>query len=228
MSKRIRWTKEKITQKLKEYQLQGIKMTSRNIQRVDSSLYNACFGHFGSLSKAMASAGVDYNTKTPNKITIKGDTKFIEITKRDKSKVTVEVDSTLNIPSSVWISCGYPKVKIHSEDVMLHSYVYGAVKDGYFIDHIDRDVMNSKRNNLREISRIQNNQNRSAKGYTFDKESEQYQARIMTNGVSKSLGYFETPEEARIAYLQAKLEYHGFECSPITIVELKEAITKGE
>ena len=43
------------------------------------------------------------------------------------------------------------------------------------------------------------------KGYTFDKSRNKYQAQIMIGGKKIKLGRFNTPEEAELAYKQAKL-----------------------
>ena len=54
----------------------------------------------------------------------------------------------------------------------------------------------------------QNNFNRNAKGYTFNKQRQKYHAQIMVNGTQIFLGLFNTAEEAHEAYLTAKAKYH--------------------
>ena len=82
---------------------------------------------------------------------------------------------------------------------------YGIID---MIDHIDTDKTNNKISNLRVITKQKNAFNTKAKGYTFCKRSNKFMAQIMVDGKHKSIGYYNTPEEARQAYLDAKKIYH--------------------
>ena len=64
--------------------------------------------------------------------------------------------------------------------------------------------------NLRVLNHHKNNCNNLhfAKGYTLDKRRNKYQASIKINRKTKYLGCYDTPEEAREAYLKAKTIYH--------------------
>ena len=77
-----------------------------------------------------------------------------------------------------------------------------------YIDHIDRDRTNNKKNNLRSVTQQQNQFNNNVKGYTFIKSRNNYKASIRLNGKSIFLGYFNTAEQAGQAYLKAKEQYH--------------------
>ena len=77
-----------------------------------------------------------------------------------------------------------------------------------FIDHIDRTTTNNHISNLRVVTNQENNFNTKSKGYCFDKASGKHRARIRLNGKSVHIGYFNTPEEAREAYLKKKAEVH--------------------
>lgn len=72
-------------------------------------------------------------------------------------------------------------------------------REGYTVDHIDRDPTNNRRSNLRYATRQQQLQNRGFKGVSQIK-SGKWQARIMVNGVRKYLGLFDSKEEAERAY----------------------------
>ena len=76
------------------------------------------------------------------------------------------------------------------------------------IDHIDKNKQNNNVNNLRIVSQQENSFNTNAKGYSFDKSRNKYQAIIGINGKNIHLGRFDTKEEAHQAYLQAKEKYH--------------------
>lgn len=81
----------------------------------------------------------------------------------------------------------------------------------YEVDHINGNRTDNRKVNLRLANRtMQTENNRKAKGYT--KFRGKYKAQIGTkvNGVSKTinLGLYNTPDEARAAYLTAKQQYH--------------------
>ncbi|AKN21197.1 HNH endonuclease [Pectobacterium phage Peat1] len=76
------------------------------------------------------------------------------------------------------------------------------------VDHIDGAVTNNNPSNLRAVTVSENNHNIIAAGYTQNKITGRYQAKIMVHGKRKYLGYFNTPEEARTAYLTAKKQLH--------------------
>ena len=87
------------------------------------------------------------------------------------------------------------------------------------IDHIDRNPSNNRFENLRQCVREQNVQNISLikastisglVGVTWFYPRNKWQARIMLNRKSRSLGYYDSKEEAHAAYVKAKRELHDF------------------
>jgi hypothetical protein len=97
-----------------------------------------------------------------------------------------------------------------STSVRMHRQIlgleYGDKRQG---DHINHDTLDQRRCNLRIVTACENHWNRkAAKGYYYNKESGKYMARIMAAGDHKFLGFFDTPTEARAAYLTAKAQYH--------------------
>ena len=97
-------------------------------------------------------------------------------------------------------------------------HYYGAEAPKY-IDHINGNRSDNRIANLRAATPKQNVQN-IKKAYSTNKSSGvlgvywhqcgKWQARIQTDGRSKSLGLFATKEEAHQAYLKAKREFHEF------------------
>lgn len=84
---------------------------------------------------------------------------------------------------------------------------YGNV-DFDELDHIDRNPSNNKISNLRIVTSQQNKFNKNHKGYSWDKSRNKWISSIHLNKKQIFLGRFNTEEEARNAYLQAKEKYH--------------------
>lgn len=93
--------------------------------------------------------------------------------------------------------------------VAMHRSIIGAVK-GQFVDHVDGDTMNNRRDNLRICTNAQNIRNmrphagRTTKGVHFMLSREQsprpWQAYITHCGHRIHLGYFASAQEAQAAY----------------------------
>ena len=84
--------------------------------------------------------------------------------------------------------------------------VYGTTVE--CIDHINRNRLDNRIENLRETTFSENvwNSNYESKGYS--KKDNLYQARIRISGKLKSLGYYKTESEAYEAYIAAKRLHH--------------------
>ena len=84
-------------------------------------------------------------------------------------------------------------------------------------DHIDGDGLNNRKCNLRPATKKENMRNRRImsnntsgfKGVTLRKDIGMWQARIMVDRKSFSLGFYASPKEAHDAYCRASREMHG-------------------
>jgi hypothetical protein len=77
------------------------------------------------------------------------------------------------------------------------------------VDHIDNCRNNNNIENLRIVNNSENQQNRPlTKGYTWSKTSQKYRSLIKVNNKLIHLGYYDTIDEAREAYLIGKEKYH--------------------
>jgi len=98
----------------------------------------------------------------------------------------------------------------------MHRLIMDA-PDDLEVDHRDHDGLNNRRTNLRLSTHPQNCQNRRLpststtkfKGVRWNARTKRYQARIMANGKSRTLGSFESDFEAAAAYDLAAVELHG-------------------
>ena len=76
------------------------------------------------------------------------------------------------------------------------------------IDHINRDRLDNRISNLREVTKKQNNQNVLGKGYYLHSQTKKYCSQITVDYKHIHLGCYDTKEEASKAYLDAKKIYH--------------------
>ena len=85
------------------------------------------------------------------------------------------------------------------------------------VDHINRNTLDNRRENLRICTPTQNCANsvrskRNSTGYkgvTFNKQQGRYVARVRINCKSKFLGYFSDPKLAHEAYVKAATKLFG-------------------
>jgi len=80
--------------------------------------------------------------------------------------------------------------------------------DDNTIDHISIDKENNDISNLRILNKQQQQWNKNCRGYDFHKPGNKWRAQIMVNSKKIHLGYFDTEQEAKQAYLNAKAIYH--------------------
>jgi len=79
------------------------------------------------------------------------------------------------------------------------------------IDHQDRDKSNNFVSNLRIVTSQQNQFNRNARGYYWNKQMKKWKAQIKLNRKNIYLGLFEKEEDAKKAYEDAKPIHHIIE-----------------
>ena len=114
----------------------------------------------------------------------------------------------------VSLSHGYPKISLQRRNYTLHSLIINAPK-GFVIDHINRNKLDARRENLRVVSHTvnsynQGNQSNNTSGYKgvcFDKSRNKYLASIIVEGKFINLGRFNTALEAYKEYLKASELY---------------------
>lgn len=118
---------------------------------------------------------------------------------------------------------GYYRTRIGKPQYRIHQLVWAyhnadAIQVPYEIDHIDGDRTNNRIENLRLVLPHENSQNTQRDGKAKPSSTNGFIgvrkvgnticARISVNMKRIHLGTFKTLEEARDAYIQAKLKYH--------------------
>ena len=103
---------------------------------------------------------------------------------------------------------GYKRVGYKRKEYLMHRVVYemfyGPIPKGMEIDHINRIRDDNRIENLRLATSQQNSFNTSSKGYSWGKHANKWIAQIRIEGKKKHLGCFNTKEEAKKAYEDAK------------------------
>jgi hypothetical protein len=117
---------------------------------------------------------------------------------------------------SIWkTKNGYKMINICNNSYLLHriiGYLFlGLDIDNttQHIDHINGIRDDNKLENLRIVSNQQNHWNMTkAKGYSWCKQMKKFRTRIHIDKKEILIGYYNTKEEARQAYLDAKQIYY--------------------
>jgi hypothetical protein len=113
--------------------------------------------------------------------------------------------SHYKIENYINISINKTRYKAHR---LIWIYHHGKIGD-FQIDHINGNRIDNRIENLRLVTHQENHFNQTkAKGYTWNKINKNWRAQININGTHYNLGSFNTEEEARQAYLEAKERYH--------------------
>jgi hypothetical protein len=114
---------------------------------------------------------------------------------------------------------GYLATKIHGHHYCVHKLIwlwhYGEIPDQ--LDHINRDSLDNRIENLRPATASQNTMNRKlfsnnrsgCRGVSWNKRQNKWFAYVDVNKRRKNLGYFQDLELADLVATEARDLYHG-------------------
>lgn len=85
----------------------------------------------------------------------------------------------------------------------------GPIPEGKLIDHINRNSLDDRIENLRLASKSENCRNNSGRGYFWNTSANKWQVKVGANGKSHSGGYFHSEIEAVQAAKLLKKRLHG-------------------
>jgi hypothetical protein len=157
-------------------------------------------------------------------IRIEGDAAYVPLTKGYEAIIDaadVPLVEGVNWFAVVQLSAVYAqrsarRVNGKRKAVLLHRVIMDA-PDGLEVDHVNGDGLDNRRSNLRLATRsenqhnrrVQNNNTSGFKGVSWHKRDLKWYARIGLDGRRKLLGFFDTPEAAYAAYVEASTRLHG-------------------
>lgn len=107
---------------------------------------------------------------------------------------------------------GYFQIVIRGRKYMTHRVVYFLLHGEWpeTVDHVNGNRQDNRKSNLRGVSKRTNLCNLSkAVGFYLHKPSGKFIAQICNFGKNRTIGSFDTPFEARAAYLSAKVNEHN-------------------
>lgn len=132
-----------------------------------------------------------------------------------------EADQDLAVHRWSVNGAGYAGRTVQKKVVFMHRIILARflgreLTSGEICDHINGDILDNRRSNLRLATIRQNAQNQSVRtdntsGYkgVSQQHNGRWRATICINGKNKHLGYFATAEEASKAYGNAAQQHFG-------------------
>ena len=136
----------------------------------------------------------------PNDIYIKDGVAYVELYDRNNNVIAVSKFDIEDIPKisryKWYYGCGYANVKNRKiKHMAMHRLILNTDQ---FVDHINHDKLDNRKENLREVTKSQNAMNMNTKGITMQKNGH-WTAQIRKNGKTVNLGTYEHKEQALFA-----------------------------
>jgi hypothetical protein len=187
---------------------------------IETKCKGFCNRHYYQMKRSGRILNINKWSRKPNEFIFDGDTVRIITNDYDgnqNGEVSIDRIDLDRIKQHKWGlnsngKFNYCATTIDGKRVYIHQFIMGRK----LIDHIDRDVSNNRRSNLRVCTNQQNgfnsglskNNTSGFKGVFVNKVGKS-RAAIMKNGESVRLGMFETKRQAAKAYDAKAIELFG-------------------
>lgn len=114
----------------------------------------------------------------------------------------------------------YPSTSIKGKNISMHRFILDP-PEGVIVDHIDHNILNNQRSNLRLCTHQQNQANRKltlkphssiykgVRKVISIRTKKTWRAYIEVGGKPISLGYYYYEDEAALAYNEAAIKFFG-------------------
>lgn len=175
------------------------------------------------LSCGCANQYKGYERPNLNEIREKED--YLEIVLNDDTITLIDKEDIELVKHDRWCvsSDGYAisaSGKYHKK--RLHRVIMGEINTSNVIDHINRNRMDNRKNNLRVVTNQENSFNQTIRknntsgiiGVSWWSRDNNWMAQIKHNYKRHFLGYYEDINDAIRARLQAEIKYFGAEYAP--------------
>jgi hypothetical protein len=135
------------------------------------------------------------------------------------AEVIVDTEDIERIIKYKWAigTWGYPNTKIDGNYVMLHRFILNEYDKDKIPDHINRNILDNRKSNLRIADKADNaanskifkNNTSGVKGVSWSKQANGWRAYITRHYQTHELGIFKDKEDAIRARLIAENKYFG-------------------
>lgn len=129
-------------------------------------------------------------------------------TKNKRIKYTIDIEDKARTSVYTWTSdsMGYAVGRINGKLIRLHQFILGK-KNGFVIDHINRNKSDNQKSNLRYLTVSENIFNNKTRGYSWDKNRKSWIVSIKINRKSYPLGRFKDERDAKKARINGENLY---------------------
>ncbi len=149
---------------------------------------------------------------------------MIEFKLGDGAKILLDEESLQKVKNYTWHIdvTGYVKTTITVEKnkrqtIQMHRFILGLKTGAGIVDHINGNMQDNRKSNLRVCSVSENAMNRGMqmdnksgfKGVSFHKASGKWQAQTRKKGHKNMYSRHDTVQEAAHAYNKAAIKYFG-------------------
>lgn len=138
-----------------------------------------------------------------------------DINNEECARAIIDLEDVKKVKGYKW-AYSYGYARNAKKRVLLHRLIINC-PDDMVVDHINRNPLDNRKENLRICTQQQNSMNRSVQsnntsgvvGVTWDKSRNKWMAQIKINQKHKTLGHYENIEDAIEARKQAEILYFG-------------------